>query len=177
MSKHKKSNQYFSKFENSKSSFKKSNHEKSNHKFSKLEKEAIGKSNQADSNSSVKYCDANIVYECANKKEFVLFLHTATFSPVPDTWAKAIKAGHFTTWPGLTEELLRKHLPKEVATVKVHLNQQRKNIQSTTRPVPMIVNPIHDDDFEVDPPCSCVVKTHHVFTALGDVGKIYGDLT
>jgi hypothetical protein len=95
----------------------------------------------------------------------------------PGTWIKAIKAGQFTTWPALTEELVRKHLPKEVATVKCHLNQRCNNLRSTTRPATVEENPIGNDDFEADPPCTRGIKTHHVFTLLLDVGKIYGDLT
>ena len=47
------------------------------------------------------------------------------------TWTKAIDAGYFATWPGLTSELVRKHLPKLLATVKGHLKQDRQNIRST----------------------------------------------
>ena len=42
-----------------------------------------------------------------------------------------IKNIHFTTWPGLTESLIRKHLPKAIATSKGHLRGQQKNIKST----------------------------------------------
>jgi hypothetical protein len=61
--------------------------------------------------------------------------------------------------------------------VKGHLNQRRNTILSTTRHVPVIANPMSNDDSEADPPCSRSVKTHHFFTALVDVGKIYDDLT
>jgi hypothetical protein len=61
----------------------------------------------------------------------VQFLHAACGSPVPSAWITAINNGHFATWPGLTADLVRKHLPKSTATVKGHLNQQRKNLRST----------------------------------------------
>jgi hypothetical protein len=75
------------------------------------------------------------VYECTNKRDLVRFLHAAAFSWVQDTWLKAIRAGHFATWPGLTEDLVHKHLPKEIATVKGHLSQRRKKLRSTTTTV------------------------------------------
>jgi hypothetical protein len=56
----------------------------------------------------------------------VQYLHRACFSPVIKTWTQAIDAGFFTTWPGLTSALVRKHLPKYVATAKGHLRQDRK---------------------------------------------------
>jgi hypothetical protein len=55
---------------------------------------------------------AHSVYECTNKQDLVRFLHAAAFSPVQETRLKATRAGHFATWPGLTEDLVRKHLPK-----------------------------------------------------------------
>jgi hypothetical protein len=77
--------------------------------------------------TNLKSKQAHSVYECTNKRDLVRFLHAAAFSPVQDTWLKAIQAGHFATWPGLTEDLVPKHLPKEIATVKGHLSQRRKN--------------------------------------------------
>jgi hypothetical protein len=62
--------------------------------------------------TNLKSKQAHRVYECTNKGDFVRFLHAAAFSPVQDTWLKAIRAGHFATWPGLAEDLVRKHLPK-----------------------------------------------------------------
>jgi hypothetical protein len=44
------------------------------------------------------------------KAELAQYLHAACFSPVPSTFVQAIKKGHFITWPGLTAELITKHL-------------------------------------------------------------------
>jgi hypothetical protein len=75
--------------------------------------------------------------------------------PGPFTWVRAIHAGHFATWPGLTAELVHKHLPPSLATAKGHLDQQRQNIRSTQAPtnlpVPDTISsnnnmPAHTDD-------------------------------
>ena len=65
------------------------------------------------------------------KADMVQYLHRCAFSPVVHTWTKAIDAGYFATWPGLTYELVRKHPPKMLATAKRHLKQDRQNIRST----------------------------------------------
>jgi hypothetical protein len=118
---------------------------------------------------------AHSVYECTNKRYLVQFLHAAAFSPVQDTWLKAIRAGHCATWPGLTKDLVRKHLPKEIATVKGHLSQRRKNLRSTTTTIATHApEAIELDDIT---PEATNVKTHQVFAAMVDVGKVYGDLT
>eukprot|EP00957_Ditylum_brightwellii_P159199 12116814-Ditylum_brightwellii.AAC.1 len=44
-------------------------------------------------------------------------------------WKKAVNAGFFTIWHGLTADLTKKHLPKSPATVKGHIKQQRKNVR------------------------------------------------
>ena len=59
------------------------------------------------------------------KADLVQYLYQCAFSPVVHTWTKAIDAGFFDTWPGLTSEMVRKHLPKSLATAKGHLKQDR----------------------------------------------------
>ena len=51
----------------------------------------------------------------------VQFLYRAAFSPITSTWTQAIDVGYFTTFPGLTLELIRKYLPKSLATTKGHM--------------------------------------------------------
>ena len=64
-------------------------------------------------------------------KDLVQYLHAACFSPVKSTWLKAIQNNQFITWPGLTTELVNKHLPKSIATAQGHLHRERQNLQST----------------------------------------------
>jgi hypothetical protein len=82
---------------------------------------------------TTKNCEAHSVYECSNNQDLVHFLHASAFIPVPDTWLKAIRSGYFATWPGITEDLVRKHLPKELPTGKGHLSQRRKNLRLMTK--------------------------------------------
>ena len=42
----------------------------------------------------------------------------------------AIKKNHFQSWPGLTPQLVHKHLPLSIATVCGYLHKQRQNLQS-----------------------------------------------
>jgi hypothetical protein len=119
--------------------------------------------------------EAHSVFECSNKRDLFRFLHAAAFSPVPNTWLKSIRAGDFATWPGLTKDLVRKHSPKEIATVKGHLSQRRKNLRSTTTTVVMPVTELNEPGDATPTPTN--IKTHQVFAALVDVGKVYSNLT
>ena len=60
------------------------------------------------------------------RKELVDCLHACCFSPTKQTFLQAIKNGNFITWPGLTPDLVSKHLIPSLATAKGHLAQERK---------------------------------------------------
>ena len=78
-------------------------------------------------------CINVIVRKTGLKSELAQFLHGACFSPVVSTFVKAIKNNHFTTWPGLSEKLITKHLPPAIATSFGHQNKERQGVQSTTK--------------------------------------------
>ena len=61
------------------------------------------------------------------------FLHGCCCSPVSSTFITAIKNNHFLTWPGLTAQLIAKHLPRNRATAKGHIHQEAQGLQSTKK--------------------------------------------
>jgi len=74
----------------------------------------------------------------AMQADLSTFLHAACFSPAISTFQAAIQAGYFTTWPGLTDQLVVQQLQPSAATIKSHQQQQRKkssppNLQRTWR--------------------------------------------
>jgi hypothetical protein len=116
---------------------------------------------------------ANSAYHTPNLIEHVRFLHAACGYPVPSTWIQAIDRGHFATWPGLTADLVRKHLPKSIATVQGHMHQQRQHIRSTQAIPPL-------ESADLTPPASEQpnARTNLVFSAITDAhNEIAMDLT
>ena len=95
------------------------------------------------------------IYELNKKRDIVTYLHKAAFSPVPSTWIQAIETGFYTSWPGLTPDLVKKHLPKSPATVKGHLRQIRQNLRST-KPKPLTPTPNNDTVMTTEPPLAPV---------------------
>jgi hypothetical protein len=81
---------------------------------------------------------AHNVYEQKSIKDTIVYLHACCFSPVQDTWLKAIQNGHFATNTSVTVENVCKYLPKSDATAKGHMNQIRQSIRSTQ---PAVVEP------------------------------------
>jgi hypothetical protein len=79
------------------------------------------------------------------------------------------KNGNFSSWPGLTEHAVEKHLSKSTSTTKGHLNQQRQNARTTKiKDAKVIVT---------EPDIDHGIKTQFVYAATIDAGQIYTDQT
>ena len=70
-----------------------------------------------------------IIRKKHTKLDLVRYLHAACFSPVHSTWSKAIRNNNVATWSGLTETLVKRHLPVLTATIQAHLHKQQQNLQ------------------------------------------------
>jgi hypothetical protein len=82
--------------------------------------------------------------------------------------------GHFTSWSGLTEHAVEKHLSKSTSskstsTTKHHLNQQRHYVRSTKVKNPKVIM--------ADPDLYQGIKTQYVYAAAIYSGQIYTDQT
>jgi hypothetical protein len=111
------------------------------------------------------------------KGELAAFLHGCAFSPSTSTFIRAIRRGHFSSWPGLSESLIKKHLPKSLATSKGHLRMQQQNLQSTKSPVALPLATSLDIDPAQEPQNQA---TNNVFAFLlptSDIQKSYSDQT
>ena len=83
---------------------------------------------------------SNNIHTLSKKSDIVQYLHQSAFSPVVLTWTAAITSWFFTAFPGLTSDLVRKQLPKSLATAKGHLRQDRQNVCSTRTTSPTTPN-------------------------------------
>ena len=73
---------------------------------------------------------AGSLYEAKSKADLSTFLHLACWIPCTSTMITAIKNNFLSTWPGLTEQLIQKFLPKSEATAKDILgNLSKENSQ------------------------------------------------
>ena len=73
----------------------------------------------------------NNVYNIPSTKESVRYLHAAAGFPVKESWIDAIKAGNYTTWPGLNVKVVNRYFPESDETQKGHMKKQRQNVRST----------------------------------------------
>ena len=88
-------------------------------------------------------------YDLPSVEALVRYFHAAAGYPVKNTWLKAIKAGNYSKWPGLTLQNAMKYCPVPVSTLKGHMVQTRQNIRST-KPKPPSTGPIIEKDKEND---------------------------
>ena len=127
-----------------------------------------------------------IIRKNKTKMELAQWLHASCGSPTLSTFIHAIKNGNFLTWPGLSTSLVQKHLPNSIATTKGHLNQERKNTQSTKPTLSINPNvklePATIESFSDTFPTSDTpnLKSHHCFASLVSfqtTAKAYSDQT
>jgi hypothetical protein len=81
---------------------------------------------------------------------------------------QAVKDGHLSTWSGLTEDAINKHLKPTPATAMGHMNQRRQNIRSASRAPTDKHIPLDTDLY---------TNTHLVYAVVVDQGQLYTDLT
>jgi hypothetical protein len=75
-------------------------------------------------------------YDLPSVNALVRYFHAAAGFPVRDTWLKAIKAGNFKSWPGLTLQNASKYCPSTIETLKGHMVQTRAHVRSTKPKTP-----------------------------------------
>jgi hypothetical protein len=82
-----------------------------------------------------------IIRKDISKTNLAQHLHGCLGSSVVSTWKLAIANGNFITWPGIDA-----HLRKNIASAKGHMDQERKNLQSTRIKLATDTIEIENDD-------------------------------
>ena len=71
------------------------------------------------------------VFELPSAKETIRYMHAAAGFPQKDTWLRAIRAGNFATWPGVSVSAVQKHFPESEETQKGHMKSVRQGLRTT----------------------------------------------
>jgi hypothetical protein len=120
---------------------------------------------------------SNNVYKLSKVHDATQYLHAAAFSPVKSTLIKAIEAGNFTTWPNLTAHHVKQYLEKSEETIKVHMDQQRKNVR-IMKPKENTTSKKGDNTEEPEVEPHITEWTNLTYAAIHDIeGHTYTDLT
>ena len=72
--------------------------------------------------------EAFSAYDFPSVEALVIYFHAAAGYSVRDTWLKAIKAGNYDSWPGLTYINATKYCPSADETIKGHMVQTRQGV-------------------------------------------------
>ena len=107
-----------------------------------------------DQTAKDKEIAANTI-QTSTKEELAQYYHQCLLSPPKPTLLQAIDNQPFKTFPGLTYELISKHLPPSTATDKGHMKRRKQNIRSTRSSQQAIKNAKFEVS-DMNPPNKCV---------------------
>jgi hypothetical protein len=71
------------------------------------------------------------IFDLPSAQQTLLWYHAAVGFPTKETFTDAVRAWNYTTWPGLTIQMINRHFPDSTKTAKGHLKGQQQGIQST----------------------------------------------
>ena len=75
--------------------------------------------------------DTFSVYDLSSAEALVIYFHAAAGYPVRSTWLRAIEAGNFASFPGLTLANAKRFCPSANETIESHLVQERQGTRSS----------------------------------------------
>jgi hypothetical protein len=99
----------------------------------------------------------------------VRYLHACAGFPVRSTWLAAIKAGNYSTWPGLTFANAAKYCPVSVETIRGHMTQSRQGTRST-KSKPAAEVPLPDISSQLP-----AERSNELFVVVEPISKLYTD--
>ena len=72
------------------------------------------------------------IFELPSTENTIKYMHAAAGFPVRETWIRAVRAGNYETWPGLSVKSIRKYYPHDAEdTLKGRMRGQRQGFRST----------------------------------------------
>ena len=121
---------------------------------------------------------ANIIHETGTKEELARYYHQCLGSPPKPTLLKALQNDQLSSIPGLSYELISKHLPPSTATDKGHMRRKRQGVQSTRSNRQDVIEARARVDDMAPTEEICAAHDMFCFAALADAheGTMYTDL-
>ena len=111
---------------------------------------------------------AYIAYDLPSVAALIRYFHAVAGYPVRCTWFKAIGAGTYSSWSGITLANATKYCPSAEATIMWHLVQKRQGVRSTKPNTPKTSSP--------DEPLP-QVRSNEIFLQVTPINKLYTDNT
>ena len=124
-------------------------------------------------NPDMQQKSANSVYTLRTIADVIKYHHMCAWCPCVKMWTEAIDNGHFSGFPGLTSQNVRKYLPQSVENAKGYMKKERQHKRSTKNTSAIDMTE-HKQQSKV---CSAR-KNEAVFKTFPvETGKIASDLT
>ena len=98
------------------------------------------------------------IYQQKLSAHLMEYLYACMGAPVVKTYINVIKYNWLSTFPGLTVELVKWHLPKTIQTTMGHMHWLRQNMRPTQKIAsPMIMNET-EEEITLYPPWQLIVQ-------------------
>ena len=92
-------------------------------------------------------------YQQRTTAELMSFHHATLGAPVVKTLVRAINNNWLSTFPGLTADAVKNHLPKSIQTTMGHLHRVRQGIRSTKKlTIKELMESEEEDDVALEKP-------------------------
>ena len=75
--------------------------------------------------------NVNAIFDLPSARQTLLWYHASAGFPPKESFIHAVRSGNYSTWPGLTVNMVHRHFPDSIETAKGHLKGQRQGIRST----------------------------------------------
>ena len=82
-------------------------------------------------NANMTTLEAYIAYDLPSVEALIRYFHAVAGYPIRSTWLKAISAGNYSSWPGLTLTNATKYCLSATATIMGNLVQKIQGVRST----------------------------------------------
>ena len=103
-------------------------------------------------------------YDLPSVVALISYFHAETGYPVRSTWLKAISAGNYSSWPGMTLANATKYCPYADATIIRHLVQKCQGVRPTKSKQPTTSSP-------EDPKPR--IRSNELFLQVTPISKLY----
>lgn len=132
----------------------------------------LSREQQEKKSVAVKETAAN-VYNLPSIPQMIKYHHASAGFPTKDSWVKAVRLGHYISWPGLTANAVSKFFPESVETQKGHMKKQRQNVRSTKQRV-VEDDIVNDEDREL---IRALTKQNTFVKVINAEKTVYSDQT
>ena len=104
----------------------------------------------------------------------MVYLNACMEAPVVNTYINVINNNWLSTFPGLTVESVKRHLPKTIQTTMEHIHRIRQNIWLTQKITSSMIMDEMEEEITLHPPQQFIDRQHNVIINTFNMEELNG---